>query len=108
MQNNKRARIFMPFAALKGFEEAIAKQERIIVDKKELSEDGQEELDYKLKQIKKNMMIEIIYFEDGQYIKINGMVSKIDVDNHYLMVVKTKILFANIREIKGEDIQELY
>ena len=39
MQNNDRAKQFMPFDALKGFKEEINKRKRVIVAKRELSED---------------------------------------------------------------------
>lgn len=43
-----RAKIFMPFDAVKGFREALAEKERIIVPKTELSEERKEELDLSL------------------------------------------------------------
>ena len=39
MPMSERAKIFLPFAALKGYEEAIKEKKRITVKKAELSED---------------------------------------------------------------------
>ena len=54
MNREDRAKQFMPFAALKGYPEALRKKEKIVVPKIELPEEYQEELDRKLRQIKKN------------------------------------------------------
>ena len=42
LTNEERAKQFAPFAALKGFEEALRKKEKIVVPKAELSVDKQE------------------------------------------------------------------
>ena len=42
MSREERAKQFMPFAALKGYPEALQKKEKIVVPKVELSEDYQE------------------------------------------------------------------
>ena len=41
MSRQDRAKQFMPFAALKGYEEALRKKEKITVPKAELSEERQ-------------------------------------------------------------------
>ena len=46
-----RAKQFLPFAALKGLPEALAKKERVAVPKIVLSEDMAEELDRKIQEI---------------------------------------------------------
>ena len=40
MDIETRAKQFMPFDALKGYKEAIKEKQKVIVEKKELSEDG--------------------------------------------------------------------
>lgn len=57
MNREDRAKQFMPFAALKGYPEALRKKEKIVVPKIELPEEYQEELDRKLRQIKKNDVV---------------------------------------------------
>ena len=54
MNREERAKQFMPFAALKGYPEALRKKEKVVVPKKELSEEYQEELERKLRQVYKN------------------------------------------------------
>ena len=91
MQNNDRAKQFMPFDALKGFKEEINKRKRVIVAKRELSEDDLQELQNKVYLINTGMIVEITYYDNEQYVKIKGMVSKINFDLKYIVIVKTKI-----------------
>lgn len=102
-----RAKQFVPFAALKGYEEALRAKEKIVVDKVELSEEKKEELDRKLHQIKRNDMITVVYFCKDEYLKLEGMVSRLDTDARILKVVNTKIPFDDIYELEGECIADI-
>lgn len=102
MSREERAKQFMPFAALKGYELALREKERLVVSKRELSEDYQEELDFKLRQVKKNDIISVIYFQKGEYLKITGMVSRIDVTARVIKIVNTKINFDDIYGITDD------
>lgn len=51
MSRENRAKQFMPFAALKGLEEALEKKEKIVVPKAELCDDYKEQLDFRLSQM---------------------------------------------------------
>lgn len=99
MSRAERAKQFMPFAALKGYPEALRRKEKIVVPKKELSEEYQEELDRALHQIKKNDIVSAVYFCQGEYIKITGMVSRIDETARMLKIVNTKIPFEELYKI---------
>jgi hypothetical protein len=99
MSRMERAKQFMPFAALKGYEDALHERERIVVPKAELSEELKEELDRKLLLIKQNDIIKAVYFHDGEYLEMTGMVSRIDTTAHILKIVNTKIPFEDIRDI---------
>lgn len=99
MSQADRAKQFMPFSAVKGLTDALAKKERIIVPKRELSDDYREELDHTLSQIRLKDIVTIVYFHDDQYIRITGMVSRIDLSSGYIQIVNTKILFRDIDSI---------
>ena len=101
-----RAKQFMPFAALKGYEEALRAKEKIVVEKVELSEEKKAELDFKLQQIQKNDIIVVVYFCKDEYIKLEGMVSRLDMDARVLRIVNTKIPFEDIYDLSGENIVE--
>lgn len=106
MSREERAKQFMPFAALKGYPDALRKKEKIVVPKMELSEEYKEELDRKLKQVQKNDMITVVYYEKNEYLKKTGMVSRIDETARVLKIVNTKIPFESIFEISGEKMKE--
>ena len=99
MPRADRASQFMPFSALKGYEEALKKKEKIVVEKVELSEDAIEYLNYQLSGLKPGEMVTITYFEEGNYLKKSGLVSKINKDANYITVVTTDLSFETIREI---------
>lgn len=103
MSREERAKQFMPFAALKGYPEALKKKEKIIVEKRELSEEYGEELDQKLRQVRRNDMVSVIYFCKGEYLKVTGMISRIDLTAKVLKVVNTKIPFGDIYDIEKEE-----
>lgn len=107
MQSKKdraeRAKIFMPFDALKGFREYLKSKERIIVDKKQLSVDTCEELDWKIHQIRVGKMVKIVYYDKQEYVSLEGMVTKIDLDIGLLKIVDQLIGIKDIVEIQGEN-----
>ena len=104
MTREDRAKQFMPFAALKGYPEALAKKEKVVVPKAEISEEYAQMLDQKLRQVAKNDIITVIYFCNGEYLKKTGMVSRIDETARVLKIVNTKILFDDIYDISGDKI----
>ena len=99
MTREDRAKQFMPFAALKGHMEALRRKEKIIVEKVELSEEYQEILNHKLLNIKKGDVITVIYFCKNEYLKITGIVARIDTTARILRIVNTKIAFDDIYDI---------
>lgn len=95
-----RARQFAPFSALKGFHELAKEKERIVAEKRELSEDKQKELSDKMILVRKGMMIKLVCFESGEYISVEGMVAAIDLVFRTITVVKKKIPFDDIFELE--------
>ena len=99
MSDLKRAKIFMPFDALKGFKEAIHEKERILVEKKELTEDDYTKLNLAFSNIKKGSMVKVVYYSIDSYIEFTGLVSDINPSARYIKVVKEKIFFDDIQDI---------
>lgn len=95
-----RAKIFLSFAALKGFEEALREKEKVVVEKKEMSEEKKMMISYRLGMIKKNDMVSVVYYDKGEYLKVQGLVSKIDTLYQKLVIVKTEIYFDDIYELR--------
>ena len=100
MPIEERAKQFMPFAALRGLPDALAAKEKILVPKVELSPEMEEELDRRMHLITKGKMVTVIYFQKGEYIKITGLVARIDETSRLLQIVNTKIRFEDILQIE--------
>lgn len=97
-----RAKQFAPFDALRGFREALEQKERIVVKKIDLSDEMKEDIDLKLHQISLNDIITVIYFCDGEYLKVTGMVSGFFPTSRILQIVNTKIYFDDIYDIQTD------
>lgn len=104
MSREERAKQFMPFAALKGYPDALSKKEKVIVPKMELSEEYREILDRKFRQVQKNDVITVVYFCGGEYLRQTGMVSGIDKNARVIQLVNTRIRLDDIYDISGEKI----
>ncbi len=102
MKINDRAKIFLPFSALSGFSESLKEQEKIKVERSTLSSDQYDELNEVLRSLKLYDMIRVVYYskQDECYLVMEGVYTKIDEIERYIMVVKTKILLDNIYSIE--------
>ena len=99
MSREERAKQFLPFATLKGYPAALRRKEKIVVPKVEFSEDYQEQLDGKLRQIRVQDVVTAVYFREGEYLKVTGMVSRIDRTARVLKIVNTKIPFDDLYDV---------
>ena len=100
MSRENRAKQFMPFAALKGLEEALEKKEKIVVPKAELCDDYKEQLDFRLSQMQCGDMVTVVYFSEDNYVRITGILSKIKLEERWIQVVRTKIHLDDIYEFE--------
>lgn len=109
MTIEERAKIFAPFAALKGHSEAIAAKQRIVASKVELSEESAQQMDYSLMDIDnqlkngKHPIIKLIYFKQdvrlkdkGEYIELSGVVAKLNKELRWIQIVNKKINLDDI------------
>ena len=111
MSNYNRAAQFSPFAALTGFEAAIAETARLTDSKVELDEGGKALLGEKLRLIEENIQecpeIVVTYFKPdlrkfgGAYIQKSGRVKKLDAYSR-------SVVFTDGTAIRIEDISEIY
>lgn len=95
MSKLNRAKIFSPFAALRGYEEEIAAegQEHLKVAKIELSEEDKGKLSDKLLQVKKGMEVTVCYFEAG-----DAQLTSLDISTE---PVKSSAPLGSYRTITG-------
>ncbi len=95
-----RAMQFAPFAALKGYYEAVRLQERITEPRKELSEDEAEAISNTLNKLRVGTTVKIRYYDVDAYTNIEGVVTELNLPYHRLKVVKTAIPFDDIYTIE--------
>ena len=88
MPMSNRAKIFSPFAALRGYEDEIASEGRdhLKGNRIELSEEGKQALNQKISQLRKGQEITIKYFMDGYYEDIVGILDAVDTINKELRI----------------------
>lgn len=109
---SNRAKIFSPFAALRGYENEIASEGRdhLKGNRIELSEEGKQALNQTISQLWKGQEITIKYFTDGYYENVAGVLDAVDVINKELRIytgfindtgkeLPTIIAFEDILEI---------
>lgn len=110
VRNNyaERAKIFMPFDALKGFKEALKEKEKIVVDRIELSEEEKDKLIYKLDNLKKGMLVKLVYYNLQEYIEIKGIVATINTQTKIVTIVDKKIRVEDILSLEFLDEYYLY
>lgn len=102
MSRADRAKQFMPFAALRGYEEELSKVERVVVPRMELTDDYADVIDRVLKVIKQNDMVTAVYYSDDDYVKVTGMVSCIDYDKMTITIVNETIRFRDLCSVEIE------
>ena len=117
MAMEERAAQFAPFAALVGYEDAVEETARITTKRIELNEEEKNILDMKLQMLNEQMQVQIhpnitiMYFvpdlkkDGGKYIKISGIVKRIDEYKQLIILDdKTEISINEIISISGESL----
>ncbi len=114
MSNADRAKIFSPFAALKGHTETIRKKEILRVNKIDLSDEAAAALNEKLTLLEKGQMVTITYFfsdpgpdgtggtAEGIYITLSGIIKHLDSIFRILEIDDHKINFDDIADIRSD------
>lgn len=113
MSRIDRAAQFAPFAALTGYEAAVAETARLTDKRVELTDDVKEMLNEKIRMICENLDAEpsvtITYFvpdrkkDGGAYVDISGSVRRVDeYERTILMVDGNVIPIEEIAEISGD------
>ena len=94
-----RAKQFLPFDALNGFQSALREKEKIIVDKKDLSEEAKEELSRKLNSLEIGDKVKIVHYKNKEYKIDVGNFKQIDRMRRFIVIGNTKIAIDNIFKI---------
>ena len=99
----ERAKQFLPFAAVKGLPEALAKKEKVLESKIELSEEQAGALNEKIHFIQKGTKVTVTYFEIDKYVELTGTVFKVDSIFRTLLVEDYMIEIDDIIKIEIMD-----
>ena len=103
MSRLQRAKQFMPFAALKGFEELLAKVASHREAKVELSEDQMDELNKMIQGMESGDWVRIVYYTGKQYAEVVGPIDAVLVPTETVSIKGLIIPFTQIKEINYYD-----
>lgn len=95
----ERAKQFMPFSPLKGLDEALLTQERVIEERVYLGEDAQNELNGKLLGLEPGERVTAVYYRGGRYVRASGAVTKVDVNARRLILDEVRIPIDDLKDI---------
>ncbi len=100
VSRESRAKQFLPFDALNGFQEALRKKEVEYVEKIELSEEMKEEISEVLCGLEKGDNVKIKYYKARQYHNAQGTIKEISK-------IKKRIVFTNEMIINFNDLLDI-
>ena len=126
MDRGKRAKIFAPFDALKGFSELIGAKQNVYCFKKQLNEDEQNKLSRRLTVLKNltynnrmarqnRVLITATYYAPstdtnseaygimGRYQTVTGTCRNVDEVSEFLTIGSERIPFADLLTIENEE-----
>lgn len=96
MKQLDRAKQFAPFAALKGFEEALRAKEKVVLAKRDLSEEEMDALNNAINTVCFGDMVIARFYQGDECIELQGVVSRIDIDAKIIKIINTKIMFEDL------------
>lgn len=96
----ERARQFMPFAALKGYYDLIHEAEYVPEPRRPITEEHSRTLSETAAQVKPRVLVRAVYYREGAYRTITGVVSQISCDLRLIRIVKTTISFDDLWELE--------
>lgn len=126
MNLGRRAKIFSPFDALKGFNEAISSKDVLYYENKELSAEDRQELNHRLNILKNltfnsrmaranHVIVTVVYYVPcadenneayglrGSYSEITGLCKRVDEIQRTIQVDEKRIRFDDILRVENEN-----
>lgn len=99
MSRKERAKQFMPFATLKGYDLILKEKELVAEPKREITEEQAIILSNAILSLKKGDVVCAVYYEGFGYVEKVGAITEIDVVNRKIRIIKTYISFDDLWEI---------
>lgn len=100
MASKDRAKIFSSFNPLSTLERALRQKERERREKLELDESMVDEILKKINRLRAADEVYVSYYDGYTYANARGLISDVNFKNKTLMVVKTRIKFEDINDLK--------
>ena len=100
MREVDRAKLFLPFDALKGLQEHLRMVEKCVEDKVILSDDLYDDLNDKFNSLKVGDNILVKYYYNLEYIESSGIIKKIDYYSKNIYLMNGIISIDDIIDIK--------
>lgn len=100
MPVSKRAKQFMPFAALHGYYDLVKRKEEKPSEREDMTEERAEKLSEAAEKIKKGDFVKVRYYAVDRYRISEGAVTEIDKTMRYIKIIKTRIPFEDIADIE--------
>lgn len=97
---NERAKQFMAFMALKGYEDLIAEAEHYVEPRLNLSEDQLEIMNRTFEKLHKGSIVRVSYYVDDSYVILTGEVRKIKPEERIIFVNKESIFLNDIVDLE--------
>ncbi len=95
-EHQGRAKQFLPFAALRGFEDAVAAKRRICEPRRELSETQEAQLSARLGKIKKGDLVRLTHYATDKYVTTSGEITELDTVFRFMKLGPLKVSFKDI------------
>ena len=92
MNDKDRGRLFLPFAALVGFEDLVARQTRALETRRERSDEENDLLSRRVSSLRRGMRIRVTWYEDGLYRTCSGTVRRVEPVQRTLTLDNKKAL----------------
>lgn len=107
MPVSQRAKQFMPFAAVKGLEEALrnTEQRAMSSSQQDLCEEQIAQINQNLCKVQKGMLATITYLLDGRILTLSGTVEMISEARQTINISSTVIPFSAIRALIVDHIE---
>ncbi len=103
MQNETRldrAKQFLPFESLKGFQDILRNQEKVLEQQVELEEEKSIKINRIICSLKVNDKIKITYYDEGIYRTEEIYIKKISLQQGRIILNRRLFLEENIRDVE--------
>lgn len=97
-----RAKQFLPFSSLRGFEDVVDRRRDVKCKRRELLEDAAEELSRRLLNLSSGALCQVTYYLRDRYVTVVGEVKKVDEIKHRLVLDGLSIPIDDIFSIELE------